>query len=263
MSLVRSLFRLPSKLRRRALRSRIDTILVLLAVICISITPFYIIYKPPAFLIRYFQHRWPDVLWHVPTHSKIIALTIDDGPSEYTDEIMQVLKANGATATFFIIGSQVAGREKTLQNLIRNGNELGNHAMNDEPSQSLSDAVLGNQIESVREKLNDAYAAVGVEGPPNYFRPGSGFFSERMCKNLRKLGYRLVLGSIYPHDPQIPIWRVNARHILSMLRPGGIIICHDRRSWTVPMLQKVLPEMRRRGYRVVTVTELLKEGGTL
>jgi peptidoglycan/xylan/chitin deacetylase (PgdA/CDA1 family) len=48
-----------------------------------------------------------------------------------------------------------------------------------------------------------------------------------------------------------------------MLQPGGIIICHDRRSWTVPMLQKVLPEMRRRGYHVVTVTELLKEVRTL
>ena len=237
--------------------------IVLLAVMCILITPFYIIYKPPAFLIRYFQHRWPDVLWSVSTPSKIIALTIDDGPSEYTDEIMQALKTNGATATFFIIGSQVAGREKTLQNLIRNGNELGNHAMNDEPSRNLSDDVLDNQINSVREMLHDVYAAVDVEGPPNYFRPGSGFFSERMRKNLQKLGYRLVLGSIYPHDPQIPFWRVNARHILSMLRPGGIIVCHDRRSWTVPMLQKVLPEMRRRGYRVVTVTELLKEAGTL
>lgn len=237
--------------------------LVLLVVMCILIAPFYMVYKPPTFLIRYFQRRWPDVLWHVPTSSKIIALTIDDGPSGYTDEIMQVLKANGATATFFIIGSQVASREKTLQDLIRNGNELGNHAMNDEPSRPLSDAVLSNQIESVREKLRDAYAAVDVEGPPNYFRPGSGFFSERMRKNLRKLGYQLVLGSIYPHDPQIPIWRVNARHILSMLRPGGIIICHDRRSWTVPMLRKVLPEMRRRGYRVVTITELLKEVGTL
>ena len=231
----------------------------LLAIMCIFITPFYIIYKPPNFLIRYFQRRWPDALWHVPTRSKTIALTIDDGPSEYTDEIMQVLEANGATATFFIIGSQVAGHEETLKNLIRNGNELGNHALNDEPSRSLSDAVLVSQIESVREKLHDAYAAVGVGGPPNYFRPGSGFFSDRMRKNLRELGYRLILGSIYPHDPQVPFWRVNARHILSMLRPGGIIICHDRRSWTAPMLQKALPEMRRRGYRIVTVTELLKE----
>ncbi len=233
--------------------------LILLSVTCIVITPLYLIYKPPDFLIRYFQHRWPDVLWRVSTSSKIVALTIDDGLSEYTEEIMQVLKANGATATFFIIGSQIVGHEETLQRLIRNGNELGNHAMHDEPSRSLRDATLVEQIQSVEEMLQEAYTAVGAEPPPKYFRPGSGFFSGRMLKILGRLGYRLVLGNIYPHDPQIPFWRVNASHILSMLRPGGIIICHDRRSWTVPMLQKVIPEIRRKGYRIVTVTELIRE----
>lgn len=253
------LFRLPSKLRRRARRKRMATLLFLLVSIFVLITPFYVVYKPPNFLVRYFQSRWPDVLFHVPTRSKIIALTLDDGPSEYTNEILELLKANDATATFFVIGSQVPGREKILQDLVRSGIELGNHAMHDEPSRSLSDPILAEQISAVKEMIHSAYDAVNVEAPPNYFRPGSGFFSERMLKVLGKMDYRLVLGSIYPHDPQIPHWRVNARHILSMLGPGGIIICHDRRSWTVPMLRKVLPEIRRRGYRIVTVTELLKE----
>ncbi|KAL9043801.1 MAG: hypothetical protein Q9214_003022 [Letrouitia sp. 1 TL-2023] len=217
------------------------------------------IYKPPSLLVRYLQRRWPDVLWRVSTSSKVVALTVDDGPSEYTDEIMQILKSNEAAATFFIIGSQVAGREKTLQNLVRNGNELGNHAMHDEPSRSLSDSTLVEEIHSVEEMMHKAYAVVGEEPPPKYFRPGSGFFSERMRKMLGRLGYRLVLGSIYPHDPQIRFWRVNVNHILSMVRPGGIIICHDRRSWTAPMLRKVLPEIVRKGYRIVTITELLKE----
>jgi hypothetical protein len=66
--------------------------LVLLGAICIFIAPFCAIYKPPAFLIRYFQYRWPDVLWRASTSSKIVALTIDDGPSEYTGEIMQTSK---------------------------------------------------------------------------------------------------------------------------------------------------------------------------
>ena len=94
-----------------------------------------------------------------------------------------------------------------------------------------------------------------------YFRPGSGLFSDRMRKLLDKLGYKLVLGSVYPHDPQISWWRVNARHVLSMVRPGAIIINHDRRSWTLPMLKTVLPELKRRGYRVVGLTELLEEAG--
>ena len=236
------------------------TMFIAISAVCIMIVPFYMIYKPPTILIRYFQYRWPDVLWHIPTTSKVIALTIDDGPSEYTNEIMQILTSNGVAATFFIIGSQIRGKEETLQNLIRNGNELGNHAMYDEPSRSLSDTILAEQIQSVEEKLLEAYAAVKEGPPPKYFRPGSGFFSRRMRKMLNKLGYQLVLGSIYPHDPQIPFWRINASHILRMLRPGAIIICHDRRSWTAPMLRNVLPEIRRAGYRVTTITKLLAEG---
>ena len=231
---------------------------ILGAVLCVMLGPVYLIYKPPGFLIRHFQRRWSDVLWQVSVASKVVALTIDDGPSEYTQEIMQILKENDAAATFFIIGSQVSGREGVLQELIRNGNELGNHAMRDEPSRSLSDITLTEQIHSVEEMLQSAYAPFNRQ-PPKYFRPGSGFFSDRMRKMSARLGYQLVLGSIYPHDPQISYWRANANHILSMLRPGGIIICHDRRSWTIPMLQKVLPAIRRKGYRIVTVTELLSE----
>jgi peptidoglycan/xylan/chitin deacetylase (PgdA/CDA1 family) len=233
--------------------------LVLLSIICVFIIPFYLIYKPPNFLINYFQRRWPDVLFRVSTTSKTIALTIDDGPSEYTDEIMEVLKANDAKATFFVIGSQVPGREDTLKRLIFNGNELGNHAMHDEPSRSLSDSTLISEMQTVDKMIHNAYLAASIPPPPKYFRPGSGFFSARMRKIVSTLEYRIVLGGIYPHDPQIPYWSINARHILSMLKPGGIIICHDRRSWTLPMLKRVLPEMKRRGYRIVTVTELLAE----
>ncbi|KAL8796388.1 MAG: hypothetical protein Q9195_001295 [Heterodermia aff. obscurata] len=235
------------------------TALVLVGFICVLIAPLWFVYKPPEVLLRYFQHRWPDVLWRVSTSSKVVALTIDDGPSEYTNEIMQILKSHNASATFFIIGSQVAGNEEILQDLVKNGNELGNHAMRDEPSRSLSNTILVEQIQSVEEMLHAAYAAVGVEDPPHYFRPGSGFFSEKMRKMLGRLGYRLVLGNVYPHDPQLHFWRLNANHILSMIGPGSIIICHDRRSWTPPMLRKVVPEIQDRGYRIVTITELLKE----
>ncbi len=237
-------------------------LLILLSILSISITPFYLIYKPPATLIRIFHLLWPDVLWTVPTTSKTVALTIDDAPSAYTHDIMQILQANSATATFFVLGAQVPGHERTLQQLVRNGNELANHAMRDEPARALSNATLATQITAVEGLLDAVYAEAERDPPPRYFRPGSGFFSERMRRVVSGLGYRLVLGSIYPHDAQIPYAWINARHILSMLRPGAIIICHDRRSWTLPMLRKVLPEIRRRGYRIVTVTELLKEAKT-
>jgi peptidoglycan/xylan/chitin deacetylase (PgdA/CDA1 family) len=255
------LFRLPSKLQRRARRSRFFAMFILIATIFTFIFPFYCIYKPPNTLIRYFQRRWPDVLWHVPTSEKIIALTIDDAPSEFTKGILEVLNENEAKATFFVIGGQVTGREGVLEEMVKSGMELGNHAMHDEPSRSLSPSQLESEMKEVESSINGTYAAVGQERPPNYFRPGSGFFSTRMRAQVKELGYQMVLGSIYPHDPQIPYPTVNARHILSMARPGGIIICHDRRGWTKPMLRKVLPELRRRGYKITTVTGLLEATG--
>lgn len=170
--------------------------LLLVGVICILTVPFYMIYKPPSYLVCYLQWRWPDVLWRVSTSSKVVALTIDDGPSDYTNEILQILKSNDATATFFIIGSQVVGREKILQDIVRSGNELGNHAMYDEPSRSLSDATLVDQIRTVEGVIQDAYTTIDAKPPPKYFRPGSGFFSERMRKVLGTLGYRLVRTSL-------------------------------------------------------------------
>jgi peptidoglycan/xylan/chitin deacetylase (PgdA/CDA1 family) len=253
------IFRLPTT--RAARRRRLYTIMSALLVTVCFITPFYIIYKPPNALIRYFQHRWPDVLWHMPestTEDKVIALTIDDAPSEYTRGILEVLKENEAKATFFVIGSQVHGRQPILEDVVRAGMELGNHAMHDEPSRGLKLETLNAEVREVEGYINDTYVTVGLSHPPRYFRPGSGFFSTRMRKQIREMGYQMVLGSVYPHDPQIAYPGVNARHILSMVRPGSIIICHDRRGWTVPMLKKVLPELGRRGYRVTTVSGLLE-----
>ncbi|PGG98451.1 hypothetical protein GX51_06795 [Blastomyces parvus] len=267
--------------------------------VAVAIPPalLYLIYKPPTSLIHYFQRRWPDILWLAPTkdQNKLIALTIDDGPSPYTAEILQVLKANDATATFFLIGSNIAdvdvdrdtgadtntntntsqnnaaeSQTETLHALLHAGNELANHAMHDEPSWRLSDTVLTTQIKTVERKIQHVYNAAypsktttptTAPRPPKYFRPGSGFFTTRMRRLLAALEYRLVLGSVYPHDAQIPSPRVNARHILSLARPGAIIIVHDGRRWTAPMLRVVLPELRGRGYRVVSVSELVRGGG--
>lgn len=245
-------------------------LLLLLLLLLVLLFLVYIVYYPPFSIIQYFQRRWPDVLWHVSTSEKMIALTIDDGPSAYTAEILEILKANDATATFFIIGSHVSNMkdegDEILQELIRGGNELGNHAMYDEPAYKLPDDELVSQINKVDEINRRAYEAVNgvptsVEDDttfPRYYRPGSGWYTTRMRNIVNRLRYKLVIGGVYPHDPQIPFAKVNAAHILRMARPGGIIICHDGRPWTLPMLRAVLPELKRRGYRIVKVTELLQ-----
>ncbi|OJJ98740.1 carbohydrate esterase family 4 protein [Aspergillus aculeatus ATCC 16872] len=266
-------------------------LLTLCLLICaVVLLPAYTIYRPPNLLIRYFQHRWPDTLFHVPLPASTpptIALTIDDSPSTFTSQILEILKANDARATFFVIGAQIpapgigphgGNGEAMLRELVKGGMELGNHAMSDRPSRELSDAVLEAEVRGVQgwlERVEDLVFPVGegegegrgagahgsgAKAKYKWFRPGSGFFSDRMRVLIQKLGLRIALGSVYPHDAQINWPRVNAWHILSMVRSGSVIVCHDRRGWTVPMLKLVVPELKRRGFRVVTLSELVELG---
>ncbi|KIX99738.1 uncharacterized protein Z520_04374 [Fonsecaea multimorphosa CBS 102226] len=235
------------------------------------LTLVWLIYKPPKWLIRWLQARYPDVVFHTPIHTdeKIVALTIDDGPSRHTREIQRLLKAHGGVkATFFVIGAHIPGHEETLRELVLDGHELANHAMHDEPSAHLPLTELARQIQMVERQIHEIYASLtpldlatfAVKAkPPKYFRPGSGFFNVTMLALLAQpfLNYRLVLGSIYPWDAQISWPGLNAWHVLSSLTPGAIIVIHDR-EWTAPMLRIVLPELRRRGWRVGTVTDLLR-----
>lgn len=263
MPLISSFFRLPGRWRRRARRNRMALKLALLALILLLVLPLYFIYKPPGFVINWLQRRFPQVLFHLSTTQKVAALTIDDAPSEYTLQILEILKDNNASATFFTIGGQVPGREEILQDILRFGSELGNHAMHDEPSINLTSDILRDEIKQVDALIDSAYDAVGQSRTWHYFRPGSGIFSSRLLDVAKDSGHRTILGSIYPHDPFIPYWRVNAWNILSSLRPGAVIICHDRREWTVPMLKKVVPEIKRRGFEIVTVTRLLNAGSKI
>ncbi len=76
-----------------------------------------------------------------------------------------------------------------------------------------------------------------------------------MIRLCQKLGYRLVLGSIYPYDPQIPYPRLNSRFIEYKLYPGAIVILHDRLV-TIETLERVLPAIQRQNFQIVTLSEL-------
>lgn len=248
--------RLFRSLRRRA---RMRSYLLIFGIVLLLIAPFYFIYKPPGVLFRYLSYRFPDVLFSVPLdrNEKVVALTIDDAPSRYTPGLLKLLSTHDARATFFVIGNQVHGNEGVLEDIVRQGSELANHAMSDQPSTSLSQSTLMAEIGAVHKLLDRIYEKLGMVRKERYFRPGSGFFSRDMLKTVKESGYALVLGTIYPHDAQISWSSVNVRHVMSKVRPGGIIILHDRRSWSIDTVGGILKGLKKRGYRVVTVTELL------
>ncbi len=211
----------------------------------------------PGPVVRWLSRRFPDVLFQQANAGPLVALTFDDSPhASSTPRILDVLAAHDARATFFTIGEHIAGNEEIVRRLIAEGHELGNHMMSDAPSTALSAAEFERQLLQTHELL-------APFGPVRWFRPGHTWFNRRMLDQLHRHGYRCAMASAYALEFLPVSAPYAARHILLSVRPGGVIILHDSaaaQERTVAVLERILPALRRRGYRVVTVSELAAAG---
>ncbi len=211
----------------------------------------------PGPVIRWLARRYPDVLFHWSTEEPLVALTIDDSPHPtWTPQILDVLAELDAHATFFLIGDRIPGNEGILRRIVDEGHELGNHLMANAPSIRLAPAEFERQ-------LRQTHALLAPYGPVRWFRPGSGWYSRRMLDQIQRHGYRCAMASAYAYEFLPVSAPYAARHILLNIRPGGVIILHDGpvdQERTVAVLERILPALRRRGYRVVTLSELAAAG---
>ena len=224
-----------------------------------------LLYYPPRLLIHYLSKLYPDVLFHVdlPRSQPYLALTIDDFPNSenlaVSFQLLDVLRQYGAKCTFFTIGSNVdryRGSEdlkKLFDQIETDGHELGNHGWRDERAIRLTSELLEQQMLHTESIMNE----FSPSRTTKWFRPGSGFFNRTMLNLCTRLGHRLVLGSIYPHDPQIPYSTLNSFFIRSKLYSGAIIILHDRQA-TIATLERLLPAIAHRSFYLVTLTALIE-----
>jgi peptidoglycan-N-acetylglucosamine deacetylase len=206
----------------------------------------------PRPIVRWLARRSPDVLYYVETETRVVALTIDDGPSTDTALILDALAASDTRATFFVIGRHVAELPHVAQRMARDGHELANHSYEHGMSAVLSPRRFEESILST-DRL------IAPLGASRWFRPGSGWYTREMLDVASRHGLRCVLGSVYPVDPQMP----SRRHMRAFLRrhvhPGAIIVLHDgpgRGARTADVLRRLLPELAARGFRVGTVSDL-------
>jgi peptidoglycan/xylan/chitin deacetylase (PgdA/CDA1 family) len=211
----------------------------------------------PDWIVAMLAQRSPKVVYFARTQEPVVALTIDDGPDAVaTPRILDVLTRHGARATFFLITSRIPGNEGIVARIVEENHELANHLTVDEPSIQLSPADF-------ERRLLEAHGALSEFADVRWFRPGSGWYNDAMLATLRRLGYRCVLGSVYPFDPQLPCAWFSAHYVLWTVRPGSIIVLHDhgaRGERTAAALDTILPALNRRGFRVVTLSELLDPG---
>jgi len=186
-----------------------------------------------------------------PSNHRVVALTFDDGPSGYTGQLLDVLKANKVHATFFEIGQNVAGRSAVMKRILREGSVLGNHSWS---HPNLSGGGLG-QLTSTNRAIRNATGYT-----PCVFRPPYGATSSTLVGQARSLGMDTILWDVDPRDWSRPGSGAIVSNVLGNTHSGSIVLSHDGggpREQTVAAYRTIIPALKRRGYRFATVPELL------
>ena len=197
---------------------------------------------------------------------KVIALTFDDGPwPETTDEILDILEANGAKATFFTIGNQISSYSDSVVRANNMGCEVCTHSWDhaDGSGQGV-DLTLMSAEEQVSEVLEGYAAIASVIGkePTHIMRAPGGNFHDDIIYTLWPYVDAEIGWDVDTEDWSLPGVEAIVSRILSV-EPGQVILMHDGggdRAQTVEALRQALPVLVERGYKFVTVSELLAYG---
>jgi peptidoglycan-N-acetylglucosamine deacetylase len=195
-----------------------------------------------------------DIDYRHGPHRRAVAIGFDDGPYPDTPAFVRMLARNHAPATFFMIGRQVnAGYRSTLLSELRNGDVLGDHTFS-HPDLTRSGDVRG--------QLQKTLAAIRAQSgyTPCVFRPPYGDSDAAVVNTARSLGLATVSWNVDPSDYAQPGPGAIAHRVLAQVQPGSIIISHDGggpRGQTLAAYPAIIAALRRRGYRIVTIPQLL------
>ncbi len=184
-----------------------------------------------------------------PRDRKLVALTFDDGPSDYTDDFLAVLREKDVPATFFEVGQVMPGREETMREILAQGSEIGDHTM-DHVELPGYDQIAGA---AARIKAYTHFQ-------PCLFRPPGGAVDDGVVATAGSLGMRTITWDVDPRDWSNPGTGAIYAGVVGHVQPGSIVVMHDGggpRSETLAALPRVIDTLRGRGYRFATVTDLL------
>jgi len=195
----------------------------------------------------------------VPVDGPYIALTFDDGPSEkLTPRLLDLLAQHHIHATFFVIGENVAQHPEIVKRAASEGHEIGNHSWSHPNLAKISDENVRSQIKRTEEAISGAIGA-----RPVLLRPPYGSLTARQKHFIHdELGYEIVLWDVDPYDWKRPGPTVVTNRIVKETRPGSIVLSHDIHPGTIEAMPATLSELEAKGFKFVTVSELLRMART-
>jgi peptidoglycan/xylan/chitin deacetylase (PgdA/CDA1 family) len=189
---------------------------------------------------------------------KPITLTFDDGPSQYTEQIISILKANHVPATFFVVGNKVVGRSSIIRDELAWGNRVGNHTWTHPDLTTLTTAQINAQIDQTNAVLNPILG----DDPVRCLRPPDEAFNDTVNKAIASHHLAEALYDIDPKDWAVPPTATIVSRVMAAAHPNAIVLLHDgdgdntgnpNRSHTVAALPTIIKDLRAQGYTFVSI----------
>jgi len=195
---------------------------------------------------------------------KVVALTFDDGPSPvWTTQILDELKHTKVKATFFMLGEHVAKYPQVAKRVAAEGHEIGNHTYDHH-------VLIYYTMDELEMEINEAEKIIKdtTGKTTRYFRPPKAWLTEPEKKKIEEMGYKTILWTLNSKDWVTFDDKYIIRYILKHLQPGDIILFHDSggvfkveggdRRETVLAVRRLIERLKEKGYRFVTISELLE-----
>ncbi|WP_040805104.1 polysaccharide deacetylase family protein [Nocardia concava] len=193
----------------------------------------------------------------VDTSEKIVALTLDDGPTDRTPEILKTLADAGIPATFYLIGSELAAHPDQGRAIAESGNEIGNHTYHHERMIFVTPGFVRDEVERTDAEI----AKTGYTGPIT-FRPPNGKKLFALPRYLSSHNRTTVTWDVEPDSGKTPTTDEIVTETLQKVRPGSIILLHTMYATGAPSLAaipRIAQGLKDQGYRFVTVSQLLAQ----
>lgn len=184
----------------------------------------------------------------IDNYSKVVALTFDDGPSNYTDEILDVLEKYNVTATFFVVGTNLNTKyNNTMARLIKLGNEVGVHGYSHKEFTKIKQSKVVEEIEYTNKLLK------GFNIEAKYIRPPYGSINNKLKKIIE---YPIILWNVDTLDWKYKDALKIYNNSIDDIHDGSIILMHDHYLSSVKALDLIIPKLQEDGYKIVNITEL-------
>lgn len=182
-----------------------------------------------------------------------VALTFDGGPSRPTPKLLDLLKRESVPATFFLQGKgHTDTYPETVRRMAREEHEIANHTWTHKNLTELSPKEIRAEIEPVQRDIKEATGKA-----PGLMRPPQGKTSDDVSDVLKDLGLAQILWSVTAKDFETTDSALIKERVLDGVERDGIILLHERYAGTIPAVEEIIPALKKRGYTLTTVSQLM------